>query len=38
MKQSKGKNLKRCLEEYEKRSPRSLERRLIKDMLREADK
>lgn len=38
MAQSKGKNLKRCLEEYKKRNPGSLERRLIKDMLREVDK
>ncbi len=38
MKQAKGKSLKRCLEEYEKRCPRGIECILIKDMLREADK
>lgn len=38
MKQIKGKNLKRCLEEYEKRCPKSIECMLIKDMLKEVSR
>jgi len=35
MKQVKGKHLKKCLEEYEKRCPKCIECRLIKGMLKE---
>jgi len=37
MKQVKGKHLKKCLEEYEKRCPKGVECRIIKDMLKEVN-